>query len=265
MYERSQRGLLTTCGILLPALLAFGGAPDIEVCSSPNAPISDTLPTVVDTIDLMADHEITDTEVSVDLTHTWVGDLNIDVVSPALTTVRLQDTDGGNTDDIDVIYSDSGIANGPPYACGGCLMQPSGPGVLSDLDGQSSLGTWTLIVDDSVAQDDGVLNTWCMRIYGDPAAAFIRGDVDGDGFFNGLLDGVAALNYQFVPGSATPPCMDAADADNSGVFNGIIDASLILNWQFVPGSAPPPAPFPGCGVDDDGALGCAAPPAGCNP
>ena len=92
-----------------------------------------------------------------------------------------------------------------------------------------------------------------------PGDQFRRGDGDANGIFNGLTDGLFVLNFQFVPGTPAPPCMDAADADDSGQFNGLADGLLILSFQFVPGSPAPPPPGPAaCGVDPtDDALDCA--------
>ena len=90
---------------------------------------------------------------------------------------------------------------------------------------------------------------------------FLRGDADGDGTVNGLVDGLFVLNFQFIPGSPEPPCLDAADADDSGSVNGLVDGLFILNFQFA-GGAPPPDPGPmSCGEDPtaDATL-CAVPP-----
>ena len=78
---------------------------------------------------------------------------------------------------------------------------------------------------------------------------FLRGDANGDGAFDGLLDAIFLLEFQFLMGSA-PPCFDAADADDDGMVNGVVDSLRILNFQFIPGSLPPPFPGPfACGGD----------------
>ena len=90
--------------------------------------------------------------------------------------------------------------------------------------------------------------------------SFLRGDVDGNGLFTGLVDGLYALGFQFQGGPA-PPCLEAADADGNGSFNGsfngLVDALYLLTHQFQ-GGPPPPAPYPSCGPDLDpaGTLGC---------
>ncbi len=87
---------------------------------------------------------------------------------------------------------------------------------------------------------------------------FIRGDVDANGTFNGLVDGLFLLNSTFVPGSPPPPCLESADVDGNGKFNALADAIFALRCQFLPGSPCPTDPFPVCGADPDPAstLGC---------
>ncbi len=99
-----------------------------------------------------------------------------------------------------------------------------------------------------------------------PPIPFIRGDVDGDGNFNGLVDGVAILRAAFVVGSSPVPCRVAGDFNGDGVYSGLVDGLGILNYAFIPGTPPPALPFPDCGVDPVGfpALGCDVAPL-CSP
>ncbi|MFQ5653908.1 MAG: proprotein convertase P-domain-containing protein [Planctomycetota bacterium] len=149
------------------ALLPFTAVaqPVAEQCSTPALPISGTLPPVQDFVAIADDISIVDLNVLVRISHTFVGDLEIDLESPALTSIRLHDGAGGTDDDIDAIYNDLGVTNGSlPYDCG-CWMQPSGPGALADYAGESSEGIWTLTVVDTFAGDDGTLDEWCVRVF----------------------------------------------------------------------------------------------------
>lgn len=96
--------------------------------------------------------------------------------------------------------------------------------------------------DETVIFQDGTL--LLVPLVGPP---FIRGDADGSGEFNGLLDSLFVLAWNFQNGPA-PPCLAAADGDGDGVTNGLVDALYLLIHQFGGGPAPP-APYPGCGVD----------------
>ncbi len=123
-----------------------------------------------------------------------------------------------------------------------------------------SLGPLTLLQCPCSVPIFPTLETGQIQV-GDPGTLFIRGDCDGNGTFNGLPDGLAALNFQFVPGAPTPPCLAQCDADGNRTFNGLIDGLHILNFQFVPGAPPIPAPFPNCGADANAidVVGCDTP------
>ena len=88
------------------------------------------------------------------------------------------------------------------------------------------------------------------------AAPFQRGDADGNGAFNGLVDALYILQFQFG-GGPPPACDDAADVDDDGVLNGLVDALFALAFQFAGGPPPPPPGPNACGNDPTGdLLGC---------
>ncbi|MCI0651560.1 MAG: hypothetical protein L0Z55_06740 [Planctomycetes bacterium] len=88
----------------------------------------------------------------------------------------------------------------------------------------------------------------------------IRGDANGDGFVNALIDALYLLHWGFKSG-APPPCVDAGDVDDNGELHAILDSLYLLNWQFNAGPAPPsPGPLT-CGPDEVGdSLECLTPP-----
>ena len=149
-------------------------------------------------------------------------------------------------------------------------------GSLANLANAALPGTDTTLVDMNLAPGAYTYEVTPTCTNGVVAAAqlcmvdvlleFVRGDCNGDGIFNGLTDGLKALNFQFIPGSCVPPCLVACDANGNRVFNGLLDGLYLLSFQFVPGSPPPPPPFPGCGPDQNGVtvLGCNVPPPACN-
>lgn len=83
--------------------------------------------------------EIVSVTVSVDITHTWRGDLIVEITSPAGTTVRLHNRTGSSADDLIATYSG-----------------------LVQFAGESSNGTWNLLVSDNAGADVGQLNEWCI-------------------------------------------------------------------------------------------------------
>lgn len=100
---------------------------------------------------------IGDVDVPINITHTYIGDLTIDLQSPQGTVVRLHNRSGGTTDNIVATYDDS-------------TFPPSGPGALADFNGEIVTGTWTLTVSDLAGADTGTLNSWSLRIAASGAA-----------------------------------------------------------------------------------------------
>jgi subtilisin-like proprotein convertase family protein len=85
-------------------------------------------------------------EVSVDITHTFIRDLIVNLVSPSGTTARLHQRSGGSSDDIKQTYT------------------PSTTSDLQALHGQPVQGDWRLKIADLEAADVGTLNRWTLKI-----------------------------------------------------------------------------------------------------
>ena len=139
---------------------------DVEVCADPESDFggeNGTPQLLTSAITVTDNFIIEDLQVVVDITHPFVGDLVIDLFSPSGTSLRLHDGDGGDADNLQVIYSDDGVANGSQSYVSGCYMQPSG-GELATFDGEQVAGLWTLAVFDSYpSNNDGTLESWCLR------------------------------------------------------------------------------------------------------
>jgi cysteine-rich repeat protein len=126
-------------------------AADISVVATPTLAIPDSTPAgVVTTLVVPATPvcAIGGISVSMDITHTWRGDLIVDLLSPAGTTVRLHNRTGSSADDIVGTY--------------GLDLTPAQP--LSGFSGQDPAGTWTLTVSDNAGGDTGTLNGWGLNI-----------------------------------------------------------------------------------------------------
>ncbi|NQY05053.1 MAG: T9SS type A sorting domain-containing protein [Flavobacteriaceae bacterium] len=145
---------------------------------APGTVIPTSVDTVTTTIDVPTGGAITDINVYLDISHTWVGDLNITLESPATTTVNFANLTGcGNVDDVDATFDDEAAA---AINCGnlatGQTFIPST--ALSGFDGEDQAGTWTLSVTDTVAADGGTINNWSMEIcipVSNPAPTFTGG------------------------------------------------------------------------------------------
>ncbi len=103
-----------------------------------------------DTINVATACTIQDINVDMDITHTWKGDLTIDLQSPGGTTVTLHNRSGGSADDVVGNYEGT--------------LSVDGPGGLSDFVGGSGSGIWTLTVQDWVGLDSGTLNSWGIHL-----------------------------------------------------------------------------------------------------
>lgn len=94
---------------------------------------------------------IADVDVAVNATHTYIGDLLIELTAPSGTIVVLHNNSGGNADNIVATYDDDGAGTVPASA-------------LSALDNQSAAGVWRLRVSDTATTDTGTLNSWSLRM-----------------------------------------------------------------------------------------------------
>ncbi len=93
---------------------------------------------------------ITGITVTVHITHTYVGDLQVWLRSPQGINVTLHNQTGGGDQNLYVTY--------------GVDRLPDGPGSLSDFYGLGSRGTWTLRVRDNESEDTGTIDWWQLEI-----------------------------------------------------------------------------------------------------
>jgi subtilisin-like proprotein convertase family protein len=122
-----------------------------EYCDQPGAAISDNQTTTV-TMDVPADGTtVSEVEVYVNITHTYIGDLILTLTAPSGTSVTLHNRSGGSADNIVGWYPGS--------------LTPAED--LAAFAGESMPGTWTLTVSDNAGGDTGTINEWCLNIVHD--------------------------------------------------------------------------------------------------
>ena len=95
--------------------------------------------TVQDAITVDRSGTATSVSVAVDISHTYRGDLVIDLIAPDDTSQTLHSRTGGSANDIDRTYA-------------------------PDFDGTGIAGNWTLRVSDRAGGDVGTLNGWTLTI-----------------------------------------------------------------------------------------------------
>ncbi len=144
--------------VVVPANTVVGGVdftlyPYVsqDYCDSPALPIPDdnatgiTCPLEVSDLGALAG-----IEVYVDITHPYIGDLTVELISPQGTVIRLHNRgQGGAADNIVGWYPEPLV----PYQS------------LTPLLGQEIHGTWSLRVFDIGQSDTGTLNSWCVRLH----------------------------------------------------------------------------------------------------
>src|SRR5688572_19820284 len=89
---------------------------------------------------------IKEAEVGIDITHSYVGDLLVNLVSPGGITVSLHNKVGGSADNIIKTFNFNNTIN------------------LKSLRGEKVEGTWKLKVSDTAGQDIGKLNKWSLKL-----------------------------------------------------------------------------------------------------
>jgi subtilisin-like proprotein convertase family protein len=114
------------------------------------------------------DHLITDIDVSVNITHTYISDCSIWIISPWADTVNLAPNPTGfpsGANMVDCRFDDE-AANPFVYVAGGAPYTGSWRPVelLSALDGFNSDGTWTLRVQDNESGDFGTLDEFTVHV-----------------------------------------------------------------------------------------------------
>ena len=138
------------------------------VYASTDVPV--TIPATVSTVtsDLTIPVSGTITDVNVDgldVSHTWINDLQISLTSPNGTTVSLINQICDQEDNILINFDDeasSAYASIPCPPTAGGTFQPNQ--ALSAFDGEDLNGLWTLTITDVANQDGGSLNDWSLEI-----------------------------------------------------------------------------------------------------
>ncbi|KAF2335541.1 zinc-dependent metalloprotease [Flavobacterium daemonense] len=107
---------------------------------------------------------VTDVDVSVNITHDKFSDVELQIVSPAGTVVRLFNKNCGSTKStLDMQFNDSGAA----LDCNATTQQIVLPvDALSAFNGEKAQGNWTFRVRDAVVGNFGTLNSASINICG---------------------------------------------------------------------------------------------------
>ncbi len=151
-------------------LVSRNGVDRRLLCAQPNVAIPDNdAAGVTNTITSLVNGTVADLNLWVQIAHTRVSDLQVQLTSPAGTTVLLVDRPripgaGCNGDNVDAVLDDEATQPAETQ----CLNLPalSGNlipnGALAAFDGQNTNGSWTLRVWDRASSETGTWQRWCL-------------------------------------------------------------------------------------------------------
>ena len=130
--------------------------------------IIEDLNTVSATINIAQNVALTDLNVRLDISHTYVEDMIITLTSPGGTAASIifnGAVDGCSGDNLIVLFDDASI-NGLACNLGGNAFPepnytPSNP--LSAFNGVLTQGEWTISIEDTFSGDQGTLNSWALE------------------------------------------------------------------------------------------------------
>jgi len=115
--------------------------------SSPGIQIPDNKPEgATSTLNVPLSGKVKELKLTLDITHTWIGDLTVSLISPSGVSVMIHNRSGGSKDNIIGTFDASTTADMRMFA------------------GASIQGTWTVIAVDHAGQDIGKLNRWALEI-----------------------------------------------------------------------------------------------------
>jgi subtilisin family serine protease len=114
----------------------------IDETITANLEIPDSNTPVFSKLDLSQTGVISELRIGIDITHSFIGDLRIELMTPDGTSVILHNREGGSANDIRRIYT---VTERP---------------ALGALVGKSMQGTWSIRIVDTWKIDAGRLNSW---------------------------------------------------------------------------------------------------------
>ncbi|MEO9510876.1 MAG: reprolysin-like metallopeptidase [Flavobacteriaceae bacterium] len=156
---------------------------DCKILESRNLPLdisSIGTSTVSTTVQFFEDLPISDINVDFELTHTYLSDLVVTLISPSGTRVTLMSNTCGELNNVNAVFDDDGtsiVCTGDPAISG--TVSPLGS--LASLNGESTFGEWTLEIQDRANGDGGSLVAFTLEVCAEGA---FRPDEDEDGVFD---------------------------------------------------------------------------------
>ncbi len=203
---------------------------EITTCSTPGSSIGPNAGTITtDIVNIVGNgFPAVDVDVFTDITHTYAGDIEMDIryIVPDTTVQLMYDQCFGDDDVLATFDQDAAAgpdcALPPPVGQGGNILPD---GNLDNVVFGDGSGDWELIINDDAGGDGGTLNEWCVTVRTNSTTAPLCGDnvaenppeiCDGNG-----LSQTTCEDLGFIGGSLDcgPGC---TGFDTSECSNGVI-------------------------------------------
>jgi M6 family metalloprotease-like protein len=140
-----DKGTLNSWGLEIVGSGGMSTEINVEDAESQMIPDNDAVG-ITRSLKIDAPGKVKNVEVTVDITHTYIGDLVVTLLSPNGSRIVLHDNFGAGQDNIMKTYSEATVPD------------------LEELAGETISGNWSLKVADMMAQDVGKLNRWSLKI-----------------------------------------------------------------------------------------------------
>lgn len=141
---------------------------------------SNGTPTVTSKAIFLEDLPLAEIKLSLELDHSYLGDITATLTSPEGTVVTLLKKPCGELENIAAVFDDGGetiACSGNPGISG--VVRPVGR--LADFIGESIKGEWILTISDDATVDGGALKAFSLEVCVEDS---FRPDADGDGVFD---------------------------------------------------------------------------------
>ncbi|MEM6719633.1 MAG: reprolysin-like metallopeptidase [Bacteroidota bacterium] len=171
---------------------------------------------------------ITDIRVSVDMSHTFVGDLIMQLQEPDDSDIsNIWNGNCGSNDDVDITFKDGE----PAIMCGSPttgLASPNSP--LSVFNGSNPAGTWNLVFVDFFAGDTGIVNEWSIELCNTTTTIVLSNEefeLDAFALYPNPNKGEFSLSFNSTSGEDIN--IDVHDISGRLIFNKNYNATATFN------------------------------------
>ena len=203
------------------------------------------------TFDVIDDFTINDVNLGINITHTFRGDLDMNLSSPSVANVILLTDVGGGGDNLNVLFdSDAGAAVpagthvlAPDFVN---VATPENANALDSFDGQNALGNWVFFVCDDAGVDLGTLTAAELRFDGtlNIATNQVNGTVykelNNDGVNDPNEIGVVGATVIAYDSTGTVAGTSVTDANGDYVITGLTNTEEYrIEFTNIPNSYQP--------------------------